>query len=76
MLCVQYFVVCLFLYLLDLRTRGLSLVTFSSYRKQNGIHQKSGVLWWRCNTEVEFTKDDAKEVFPKERYFHNLIKVG
>jgi hypothetical protein len=52
------------------------LVTFSSYRKQNGIHQKSGVLWWRCNTEEEFTKDDAKEVFPKERYFHNLIKVG
>ncbi|EOY01211.1 1-phosphatidylinositol-4-phosphate 5-kinase, putative isoform 2 [Theobroma cacao] len=33
----------------------------------NEIHQKSGVLLWRCSTEEEFTRGDAKEVFLKER---------
>ncbi|XP_052730739.1 protein ACCUMULATION AND REPLICATION OF CHLOROPLASTS 3, chloroplastic isoform X1 [Vigna angularis] len=36
-------------------------------RRQNVISQKSGVQWWKCNIGEEDTRDDAKEVYLKER---------
>ncbi|KAJ4849236.1 hypothetical protein Tsubulata_051403 [Turnera subulata] len=50
-----------------LSVRAASML-FSS-RKLSGIHQKVGALLWKCITEEESTRDGAKEVFLKEKYY-------
>lgn len=58
----------LLLYLLPDENFPKLFSDFLLCRKMNEIHLKSGVLFWRCNTEEEPTGDGAKVVFLKERY--------